>query len=104
MFKQEFLEQASLALLGNVMLDTMDETIAEQDFEAIEKAGAEVGREVMRRTGANETTIETLLDFHFKKWKDSIKANEKSPDAYCELRVLMAGFTEVYSTSCNSGN
>lgn len=106
-FDSEELNTASLAQLGIILMDTVDNETANGDFEALNEAYRTIGKEVVRRVErgratplSTEKTLRHLMDFHYKKWADLQEKGENGKDlndAFYELKALMTGFTELTS-------
>lgn len=102
MYDQEELNEASLAQLGAILLDTVDGAIERGEVEEIEEAYRSMGQEILRRV-PDPAKLEVLMDFHYDKWKKEQKKPTTSRqdemdacNAFYEFRVLMTGFTECH--------
>lgn len=100
---QDEIQNASLANLGVILMDTVDSLIADGSPEDIEEAYGTIGREVIRRC-PDVVKLEHLLDFHYNKFKQTqkewFKGNasfDQSNDAFYEFKAMMTGFQEAYS-------
>lgn len=96
----EEIRAASLAELGIILMDKLDQVLADQAPEDIDDAYQTIGREVVRRV-PDATKLESLMDFHYDKWKKNSKAiglsvQERS-NAFYEFKAMMTGFTEVHN-------
>lgn len=96
----EEIRTTSLAGLGVILMDKLDQVLADQAPEDIDDAYKTIGCEVVRRS-LNAAKLESLMDFHYDKWKKNLKAadlpSQERLDAFYEFKAMMAGFTEIHS-------
>ena len=100
----EEIQNASLAELGVILIDSVDQAVADEEYEEIEAAYQSIGQEIIRRI-PDTTKIRPMMDFHYKKWADlQVKGTNGSRsqetelnNSYLEFRAMMAGFVEAAS-------
>ena len=100
-FDNEEIQHASLAELGVILLDSVDEAVAGGEYEEIEEAYVYIGQEIIRRV-PDAAKIRHMMDFHYKKWADlqaqgtngSRSQETELNNSYLQLRAMMTGFVE----------
>jgi len=99
MFDPEDLKIATLSVLGAMLLDAMDEGVANGEPVEVENACVQIGNEILHRVPDAEK-LRHLMDFHYKKWADMLAKsdipNEYTNDSYLELRAMMAGYVQCH--------
>lgn len=99
MFDQEDLKTATLSVLGAMLLDAIDEGVANGEPVEVENACVQIGNEILYRVPDAEK-LRHLMDFHYKKWADMMARsdipNENTNDSYLELRAMMAGYVQCH--------
>jgi len=99
MFDQEDLKNATLSVLGAMLLDAMDEGIANGEPVEVENACVQIGNEILCRVSDAEK-LRYLMDFHYKKWADCVARDnlpdEYRNDSYLEFRAMMAGYVQCH--------
>ena len=88
----EEIKTASLAQLGDILLDKED-SFANESIEEVDEVYITIGQEVIRRC-PDPKKLESLMDFHYDKWKSASSQDERTK-SYLELRAMMVGFTET---------
>lgn len=99
MLDRESLKNSSLAGLGAMLLDAMDEGVANGEPVEVENACVEIGNEVIFRV-PNAEKLRHMMDFHYKKWADLLTkdnvSDEQKDGAYLEFRAMMAGYVQCH--------
>lgn len=96
----EEVQNASLAELGVILMDSVDGAIERGDYEGINEAYQGIGQEIVRRV-PDPVKIRHLMDFHYKKWSDlqakgtsSRQEETELQNSFYEFRAMMTGFVE----------